>query len=48
MSKWNKFPHENSAFLFEGDSLRDAWPDLHRGDCVEFPDADWVQQTLEQ
>ncbi len=48
MSKWNKFPHENSAFLFEGDSLRDSWPDLHRGDCVEFPDADWVQQTLDE
>ena len=48
MTKWNKFAHDNSAFLFEGDSLEDAWPDLHRGDCVEFPDADWVEQTLEQ
>ena len=48
MAKWNKFPHENSAFLFEGDSLRDSWHDLHRGDCVEFPDADWVQQVLDE
>jgi tetratricopeptide (TPR) repeat protein len=48
MSKWNKFPHENSTFMFDGDSLLDSWPDLHCGDCVEFPDADWVQQTLEQ
>jgi tetratricopeptide (TPR) repeat protein len=48
MAKWNKFPYENSAFLFEGDSLLDAWPDLHGGDCVEFPDADWVQQVLNE
>ncbi len=48
MHEWNKFPHDNSAFTFAGDDLLDAWPDLHRGDCVEFPDADWVQQTLEQ
>ena len=48
MAKWNKFPHDNSAFLFEGDSLKDSWPDLHHGDRVEFPDADWVEQTLEQ
>jgi tetratricopeptide (TPR) repeat protein len=48
MSKWNKFPHETSAFSFEGDSLQESWPDLHRGDCVEFPDADWVDQNLEQ
>ena len=47
MSKWNKFPHENSAFLFKDKSLLKAWPDLHRGDQVEFPDADWVEQSLE-
>ena len=48
MAKWNSFPHDNSAFLFEGSNLLDAWPDLHRGDCVEFPDADWVEQSLDQ
>jgi len=48
MAKWNKFPHENSAFLFEDDSLLEAWTDLHRGDCAEFPDADWVQQCLDE
>jgi len=46
MSEWNKFPHEASAFMFEGSGLLDAWPDLHGGDYVEFPDADWVQLTL--
>lgn len=48
MAKWNKFPHDNSAFVFEGDSLLESWPDLHRGDCVEFPDENWVQQALEE
>ena len=48
MAKWNKFPYENAAFLFEGDSLFEAWTGLHRGDCVEFPDADWVQQCLDE
>ena len=48
MAKWNKFPHDNSAYSFEGERLLESWPDLHRGDCVEFPDEDWVQQSLEQ
>jgi len=48
MAKWNSFPHDNSAFLFEGSNLLNAWPELHRGDCVEFPDADWVEQSLDQ
>jgi len=48
MSKWNNFPHDNNDYLFEGNKLLESWPDLHRGDCVEFPDADWVQQCLEE
>jgi len=48
MSQWNNFPHDNSTFVFAGSQLADAWPDLHRGDCIEFPDADWVQQCLDQ
>ena len=48
MTRWNSFPHNNSDYLYEGQRLRDSWPDLHRGDCVEFPDADWVERTLEQ
>ena len=47
MSKWNQFPHANTNFLYKDEALLESWPDLHRGDCVEFPDADWVQQTLE-
>jgi tetratricopeptide (TPR) repeat protein len=48
MSKWNNFPHSNTDFSYEGDHLPDSWPDLHRGDCVEFPDADWVEQSLDE
>ena len=47
MSQWKRFPHDNSDFLFEGTALLDAWPELHLGDRVEFPDEQWVQQTLE-
>ena len=47
MTKWNQFPHESTAFSYEDEALLESWPDLHRGDSVEFPDADWVQQTLE-
>ncbi|MGB5487724.1 MAG: hypothetical protein WBN06_10075 [Lysobacterales bacterium] len=47
MARWNKFPHPSADYLYEGDSLLESWPDLHQGDCVEFPDADWVEQTLE-
>jgi len=34
--------------LYEGSRLIEFWGDLHRGDCVEIPDADWVERTLEQ
>ena len=48
MSKWNVFPHDPSLFVFEGNRLLEFWPDLHNGDCVVFPDADWVEQCLGQ
>jgi len=48
MSKWNSFSHTSPDYLYKGKRLLDSWSYLHRGDCVEFPDADWVQQTLEQ
>jgi tetratricopeptide (TPR) repeat protein len=46
MPKWNSFPHENSAYLYDGDRLRDAWPQLHAGDQAVFPDTGWVRQCL--
>jgi tetratricopeptide (TPR) repeat protein len=48
MSRWNSFPHTSPAFDYKDSKLLESWPDLHRGDCVEFPDADWVEQTLDQ
>jgi len=48
MSRWNSFPHTNSDYLYKGEGLLESWSDLHRGDCVEYPDDDWVEQTLEQ
>jgi len=46
MSRWNKFPYNNAGFLYAGDGLLENWPALHRGDRVEFPDADWVERVL--
>jgi tetratricopeptide (TPR) repeat protein len=48
MSRWNKFPHNNADFLYKGDQLLESWPDLHRGDRVEFPDAEWVERVLDE
>ena len=47
MSNWKRFPHNNSNFLFSGDQLLESWSELHSGDCVEFPDSAWVEQSLE-
>lgn len=46
MAQWNSFPHTNPDYLYDGNQLLDAWPELHSGDCVHFPDADWVQEVL--
>ncbi len=35
--KWAKFPHADSAYLYEGAALKKHWPRLHRGDCEPFP-----------
>jgi tetratricopeptide (TPR) repeat protein len=48
MSKWKEFPHDSSAFTFKNSNLLDSWPDLHGGDCVEFPDAGWVKECLDE
>ena len=46
MSQWNRFPHNSKGFLYKGSRLSECWQDLHRGDCVEFPDSGWVERTL--
>jgi len=48
MSDWKEFPHGASAFNYAGDKLLTAWPDLHRGDCVVYPDVAWVRQCLDE
>ena len=47
MSSWNPFPYDATPFLYEGDTLRDAWDDLHTGDCEPWPDEAHLQSILE-
>jgi tetratricopeptide (TPR) repeat protein len=47
MARWKRFPHDNSAYTYEGNELARAWPRLHAGDGCEFPDEDWVKRQLE-
>jgi tetratricopeptide (TPR) repeat protein len=46
MSRWNKFAHASNDFEYQDENLRNSWPDLHRGDKVEYPDTEWVERTL--
>lgn len=39
MAKWNAFPHDNSAFTYDGASLEANWARLHQGDQEPFPSA---------
>jgi tetratricopeptide (TPR) repeat protein len=48
MAKWQAFPHDNSAFGYAGKALQAAWDELHRGDCVPWPVAGELQETLQQ
>ena len=47
MSRWKRFPHDNSAYTYEGERLADAWPRLHAGDRCAFPDEGWVKRCLD-
>ncbi len=35
--KWIKFPHANTAYVYDGAALKKHWARLHRGDCEPFP-----------
>lgn len=48
MSKWNKFPHDATAYDFSDAELEAAWSTLHTGDREPWPDAAHVQMTLEK
>ncbi|MCH8477882.1 MAG: hypothetical protein LAT56_08055 [Wenzhouxiangella sp.] len=41
-SNWAEFPHDSKPFDYTGGKLAKAWPNLHRGDCEPFPDADRI------
>ena len=42
---WKAFPHDQSAFDYSEDKLRQAWPRLTLGfGDYPFPDADWVRR----
>lgn len=48
MTQWNSYPHKNAHFTYKGDKLKNAWPQLHAGDCAEFPDSEWVAYQLDE
>jgi tetratricopeptide (TPR) repeat protein len=43
MYEWNKFPHDNSVYDYQGKALAQAWEHLHDGDMEPYP-ADAVLQ----
>ena len=45
MSSWTPFPHDASAYTFDGDSLEQNWARLHAGDCEPFPSDDTVAEA---
>jgi tetratricopeptide (TPR) repeat protein len=47
MATWKEFTHDATPFEYEEDALEKAWSDLHRGDRVAFPDADYVRRSLD-
>ncbi len=44
--KWKPFPHDNKDYRYEGAALKQAWSELHRGDCEPFPDAAFVKEAF--
>ena len=45
-AKWKPFPYDAMKFAYEGEALKAAWPELHRGDCEPFPDFVFVKQAF--
>lgn len=45
MAVWKKFPHDNSAFLYQGGKLKKAWEQLHLGDCEPYPQDGNLQEA---
>ena len=47
MSTWAAFPHDNSAYYYDGTSLQEHWQLLHSGDRVEWPNGENAQALVE-
>ena len=47
---WKPFPHDQSAYDYSGDKLRQAWPQLTRGFGTQYPypDANWVVKMAKE
>lgn len=45
MHKWAPFPHDQSAFDYQGGALKDAWNTLHAGDLEPWPDDETLQEA---
>jgi tetratricopeptide (TPR) repeat protein len=44
-SDWAEFPHDATAFRYDGQRLIEAWTELHRGDCEPLPEDERLQEA---
>lgn len=42
---WNKFPHADKAYVYDGAALKKHWDRLHRGDREQFPKEEQIQEA---
>ena len=42
---WTAFPHDNSAFVYDGAALKKNWARLHKGDAEPFPTDKAVEEA---
>ncbi|MBL8510464.1 MAG: hypothetical protein JNM52_02355 [Betaproteobacteria bacterium] len=48
MSKWTKFPHEQTDITYLGDTLKKNWAALHKGDTEPYPKDANLQEAWRQ
>ena len=48
MAKWNKFPHDQKAITYAGDTLKKNWEALHKGDGESYPNDAPLQEAWRQ
>ena len=42
---WTAFPHDNTAFVYDGAALKKNWARLHKGDAEPFPTDQAVEEA---